>query len=851
MPRGSRQRGRQAAQKGRRELSGKLLGPPDKSRILRWVLGAALIAACVLGALVVVFWRSAPPADDILAAYQPGVEPGRLVIDYPLDGTLFPPEIAPPTFRWKDADGRSNAWLVVLDFEDGQLPMAFRSRSREWSPPDDAWEAIKLRSLEKKAKLVVLGVSEAEPREILTGSSVSISTSQDKVGAPLFFREVNLPFIEAVRDPAKHIRWRFGPISSKEPPPIVLDKLPVCGNCHSFSADGKTLALEVDSGNDKASYAIAPVQKEIVLNKENIITWNDFKREDGQVTFGLLCQASPDGRYVVGTVKDRALAVYKRELEFSQLFFLIKGYLAIYDRQNHTYTALPGADDPRYVQTNATWSPDGKELVFTRSRELALDPPELRYTDSVLVPREAAAEFLSGGKTFHYDLYRIPFNEGKGGTATPIPGASNNGLSNYFPKFSPDGKWIVFCRARSFSLLQPDSELYIIPAQGGEARRLRGNTSRMNSWHSWSPNGKWLVFSSKANTVYTQLFLTHIDEQGSSTPPVVLSRFTVADRAANIPEFANTAPDAIASIREKFLNDVSFCRAAEAFKSAGDVENAMRNYQLALQYNPKNLQALMELGIYASDQGRLDEAKTHLLNAIHRSDASRVLPNKINLVMAKAHCNLGIVLAQQRHFDEAIGHCREALKLEPEYPVASRTLGALLLETGRREEGIQRLAEALRADPDDSVASCRLAEAMLKDGKPDQAVAFYQQALKRKPDLLPALLAMATIRATSGQMALRDGSEAVALATKACKVAGHDPRALDCLAAALAESGRFPEAVLAAQNALQIACESGDHDLRNAIIERLTLYQQNKPFHRPDGPAALGAGLLTPPTARP
>jgi Tol biopolymer transport system component len=49
----------------------------------------------------------------------------------------------------------------------------------------------------------------------------------------------------------------------------------------------------------------------------------------------------------------------------------------------------------------------------------------------------------------------------------------------------------------------PDSELFIIPAEGGEARRLRANTPRMNSWHSWSSNGRWLVFSSKANTAYT------------------------------------------------------------------------------------------------------------------------------------------------------------------------------------------------------------------------------------------------------------------------------------------------------------------------------------------------------------
>src|SRR5512139_2788482 len=103
-------------------------------------------------------------------------------------------------------------------------------------------------------------------------------------------------------------------------------------------------------------------------------------------------------------------------------------------------------------------------------------------------------------------------------------------------------------------LLQPDSELFVLPAAGGTARRLRANTGRMNSWHSWSPNGKWLVFSSKANTPFTQLFLTHLDETGESTPPVVLAHLTAPDRAANIPEFVNLEPGAIARIRQQFVD---------------------------------------------------------------------------------------------------------------------------------------------------------------------------------------------------------------------------------------------------------------------------------------------------------
>ena len=130
------------------------------------------------------------------------------------------------------------------------------------------------------------------------------------------------------------------------------------------------------------------------------------------------------------------------------------------------------------------------------------------------------------------------------------------------------------------------SELYIIPAEGGEPRRLHANTTRMNSWHSWSPNGRWLVFSSKANSPYTQLFLTHIDEQGRSTPAVLLENFTAPDRAANIPEFVNAEPTAIRKIREQFLNDYSYVRAGNEFYKAGEPDNAIAEYREALRLNP-------------------------------------------------------------------------------------------------------------------------------------------------------------------------------------------------------------------------------------------------------------------------
>ena len=463
-------------------------------------VGAVVVTAALLVAWVIATGRLGFREDEILTAYQQGQAYGKLTIEYPLDGALFPPKIAPAAFRWKDGNPASDLWLVTFKFADGHR-LSARSGAAEWTPSDDQWELFQRQSLEQPAEVTILGVDRADPTTILSAASISISTSRHEVGAPLFYREVNLPFNDAVKDPAAHIRWRFGDVASREPPAVVLEKLVVCGNCHSFSADGTILGMDVDYANDKGSYALAAVAHEIVLDDRKIITWSDYQREDGELTFGLLSQVSPDGRYVVSTVKDRSVFVPKDDLAFSQLFFPIRGILAVYDRQTKRFHALPGADDKRFVQSNPTWSPDGKYLVFARSRAYRLK--HLESEGKVLLTQEECREFLEDGKTFLFDLYRIPFNEGRGGEPEPLAGASHNGMSNYFAKYSPDGKWIVFCKAKSFMLLQPDSELYMVPAAGGAARRMRCNMSRLNSWHSWSPNGRWLVFSSKLYGPYT------------------------------------------------------------------------------------------------------------------------------------------------------------------------------------------------------------------------------------------------------------------------------------------------------------------------------------------------------------
>jgi tetratricopeptide (TPR) repeat protein len=701
----------------------------------------------------------------------PSEAAGRLEITYPLDQTLFPPEIVAPTFVWSDETEGVTEWRVLLRFAETEEVLRFPTLEPRWRPSGEDWAEIKRRTQERDGEVAILGVDgSAAP---VSAASLRIRTSTDPVGDSIFYREVPLPFIDAVQDPSR-IRWRFGAIDSETAPPIVLENLPVCGNCHSFSGDGSVLGLDVDYGNDKGGYAILPISKQVVMSDDKIITWSDYKRDDGELTFGLLSQVSPDGRYVISTVKDRAVFVATPGIEFSQLFFPIKGILVVYDTKTRTYAPLPGADDPEYVQSNPTWSRDGKWIAFARTK--AYRREGLADASSILLDENDVPEFIEDKVPFKFDLYRVPFNDGRGGKAEPIKGASHNGKSNFFAKFSPDGKWIVFCKAENYMLLMPDSELYIVPAEGGEARRLRANTPRMNSWHSFSSNGRWLVFSSKANTPYTQLFLTHIDEDGESTPPVVLDRFTGDDRAANIPEFVPLSADSIAKIQERFLDAYSFLRAGMANERTGNYPGAVRAYERGLAVEPANVELLNSLGFALFQQGKSQEAVAALEKAL-AADPKHL----------KAHNNIALASIDLGELEVAEAHYRESLAIEPQAAIHS-DLGFVLERQGLSDEAIEQYRKALELDPASASAHYNLGGALVRRGEPAVAERHFRAALERKPSA-PAYAGLGLALYQQGRV-----DEAIASLHDAIEADPKDAAAYDPLGTILVEQGKLEEA---------------------------------------------------------
>ena len=81
-------------------------------------------------------------------------------------------------------------------------------------------------------------------------------------------------------------------------------------------------------------------------------------------------------------------------------------------------------------------------------------------------------------------------------------------------------------------------------------------------------------------------------------------------------------------------------------------------------------------------------------------------------------------------------------------------------------------------------------------------MAEYRETLRLMPDLPPALSKLAWVLATDRNASFRNAAEAVQLAERLCAVTGSQQAdALDVLAAAYAEAGRFSEAIRVAQRA--------------------------------------------------
>ncbi len=776
-----------------------------------------------------------------------------LNLDVPVNGTIYPLDIIPPQFAWRDDNPAVTVWRVEIVFGEHSKPIKVWSNGEKmelgeldttlvgyvpptltpeqaaahtWRPEPKMWEEIKKHSVDQPTTVIVSGYASQKDREPLSRAQAIIRTSKDPVGAPIFFR--NVPLIPPPPESEQRgvikplpdsvlpkIKWQLRYVNETQSK-TMMTGLPTCGNCHSFSRDGKTMGIDVDGpANDKGLFALIPVKKVSSISNQYLVRWSAFSEDHAQKRFGFMSQVSPDGKYVVNSIDvphahgqrvvDRLYNGFYWFYGFGQVFYPTRGVLAWYSKDKNKLQPLPGADDPNFVQTSAFWSPDGKYLIFSRAP--AKDPYPAGYRKSVFAndPNETQIQ---------YDLYKIPFNNGKGGTPERIVGASENGMSNNFPKVSPDGKWIVFVQCKNGLLMRPDSKLYIVPFEGGEARPLESNLPVMNSWHTFSPNGHWLAFSSKSPSFYTHLYLTHIDDQGHASPAIVVENATAANRAVNIPEFVNIGADGLDHIETPAIDFYREFDNAQQLQDEHKFVEAVPAWKIAAEKDPTDARPFNNMGVALAATGNTEEAIEQYKKAL-----------TLNADSSQTHNNLGSALAEAGRMDEAMAHIQKAIELNPENGAAHVNLGHMLEQMGgHRQEAIEELLKGIELAPKSSDGHNVYGVILARQGKLDEAIAELQKAIELAPRCADCRYNLGRAFAASNRF-----PEALPQLVAANNFSGNQqPLILQMLAAMYSENGKYQQAVATAQHALEIAVQQQNDDLTKELRGNIARYQMQQ-----------------------
>ncbi len=434
----------------------------------------------ILGGSAQAAWEgvfsSAPAVDDGNAPH----------LVFPQDTTRYSANWPAPAWNWNAGAGGANLFLLEATVATETCPLRILTTDASWTVSDEAWSDLRWWSADQEALLTV------------TGAVVDLASGALLAGP---WRATS--------------GRRFGTLSFSAPGRIVYWTT-------------STSSLQYASiGDSSPSYFYGPDN-----NGGNCVGCHE---------------GTPDGQYMAVTTQSAAFGGF---------------VLDLFD--NGDYTALPGltggADSTMHTPvttwpafSSAYWTDTDRRMVAVQNSHLvsinlltgtvlgvavsgdALEQGEPTWSpDGTTIAYASSSEVIDGRTSDEpIDLYQVPYNDGSGGAAQPIPGAADPYWQEYYPSFSPDGQWLVYNRALEGSYFSSWAEVMVIPAAGGTGVRLlandpppeTGQTSPglTNSWPRWAPAwqdlgaDRWyfLTFSSNRQYGLPQVWIAPWKRDGS------------------------------------------------------------------------------------------------------------------------------------------------------------------------------------------------------------------------------------------------------------------------------------------------------------------------------------------------
>lgn len=223
--------------------------------------------------------------------------------------------------------------------------------------------------------------------------------------------------------------------------------------------------------------------------------------------------------------------------------------------------------------------------------------------------------------------------------------------------------------------------------------------------------------------------------------------------------------------------------------AAGDLEAADARLSLALEYSPRFVEALVNLGLVELERGNFTRARTLFERA-----------RRTNPDMAQPHHALGVLEERERRPDRASAHYYEALRVDPGFAPARDNLARVLFAGGLVEEALVQYERLVELVPDDPRAAAGVVETLVRLRRFEEADERLESARRRHPDA-PEL------RLLEARRALREGRITAAVAELLPLSERHDElaaRALGFLATAELARQRPAEAARDARRALEL-----------------------------------------------
>lgn len=255
----------------------------------------------------------------------------------------------------------------------------------------------------------------------------------------------------------------------------------------------------------------------------------------------------------------------------------------------------------------------------------------------------------------------------------------------------------------------------------------------------------------------------------------------------------------------------------------GRGDEAVAELETMLERDSGNPDQLLALAEAQEANGRTEEARANLLEVIANPREAAYA--------ARAHERLSAMANAKGARPEAIEHLRLALRMDPRLPGAFEKLGTLLGQEGSFRDAAVEFAKAVEAEPLSLSARFGQVMSLLLSGQAAKAKQRLEEGLDFLPESVPLRHLLARVLATASKASLRDGMRALALAREVYRVR-ESPDHAETVAMAMAENGRFAEAIEWQDRALALAARASGRDLVS-LQRRRELYARREPCRSP------------------